>query len=140
MRIALRTVVFAILGVAAAALVPGPAAGQSASPVTSDSRPRLSGTVVDVARDQGSLMLEELAAARGPEPNAVRRAVVLAPDTSVNLVRRAGEVTAGEPPWVITAMKLEDLRPGDFVTVTTRAGDGGRPVAVTVDVVRPAAP
>lgn len=72
----------------------------------------------------------------GPGTGVIERTVTVTPDTSVQLVVR------DEQDWSRASMtgfrempfELSRLKPGDFVTVTTRRE---RPVAVSIEVWRP---
>jgi hypothetical protein len=96
---------------------------------------RHSGTVVRV--DDDELVIREMGTWTGSGSGVAERRVTLAADTATQLVRRepgAAERTS-RPGWKSIAMRPEDIRPGDFVTVTTRKAGGD--VAVSIEVLRP---
>lgn len=95
-----------------------------------------SGLIVTV--EPGRLVLEELTAARGSEPVPVRRTIVLERETTIALAVR--DDRGGEGGWRggfrPTPLGLDDVKPGDFATVTVEPADG-RLLAREVTVVRP---
>jgi len=96
-----------------------------------------SGRIVDVR--EGAIVLEELGAARGPEPALQKRTVALQPQTAVTLAERSDQGADGWPGgFRPEPLSVQDLRPGDFATVTAERADG-RLVARDVTVVRPKA-
>ncbi len=104
---------------------------------TADAEERVSGTVLSVDRAAGVLVVEELTASAGPTPTPAQRRFTLAPNATVSLVRRAPDTPAGWPyGYAATPLSVEDLRPGDFVTVTF-VRDGDRRLAQQISVVRP---
>jgi hypothetical protein len=112
----------------AAALLPALAA---------QAEPRVSGTVLAVDPAADVLVVEELTASSGPAPTPVQRRFTLGPNTTVTLVHRSPDAPGGWPnAYTATPLGAEQLRPGDFVTVTF-VPDGGRLLARLVSVVRP---
>lgn len=111
----------------------GPAAPAAAA------EERVSGTVVRVDRAAGALVIEELTAAATAAPATAQRRFTVGPDTTVVLVHRVAESRDGWPHgYAATPLALDDLRRGDFVTVTVaRAGE--RRLAREISVVRPEA-
>lgn len=99
---------------------------------------RVSGTVVRVDPAGGVLVVEELTASTGPEPTPAQRRFALAENTTVALVHRSPDAPGGWPnAYTATPLKVDELRPGDFVTVMF-VPDGERLLARLVSVVRPA--
>jgi hypothetical protein len=146
----------ALVGILVGALA-APAAAQSTAPAATP-RPesdaaglkrhapaagevRHSGRILEVARDGSALVLEEIVAWTGPGTGAVRRSIRLTPRTSIRVVERTDQWDGRNnalPGWDAKAIAARDLRPGDFVTVTT--DDDQRATAVALQIVRPAAP
>jgi hypothetical protein len=94
---------------------------------------RHSGTVTAI--EKGRLTLEELVAWTGEGTGRVRRTVALTDDTRILLVTRdESPDRASMAGFTETRIDAAAIRPGDFVTVTTPAGNGR---AVSVEVVRP---
>jgi hypothetical protein len=99
---------------------------------------RHSGTIVDVGPNDRMLTMEEIVTWTGPGTGVVKRPVVLTPQTSIDLVKRTHERSPKVlPGWESSPLKPSDLRPGDFITVTTHQRQD-RLIAVSVEVVRPA--
>lgn len=100
-----------------------------------------SGLVKAMDPDRRTLTLEEMGRWTGPATRPITRSIALTPATSVRLIRRSESASEGGWPggYVESPSKVEDIRPGDFVTVSV-ARQGRRLVAVSVDVVRLAAP
>lgn len=98
---------------------------------------RHSGTIVDLGRDTQQFTMEEMLAWTGPGTGVVERTVILTPRTSILLVTRFEDPNrASLTGFKESPLKPSDLRPGDFVTVTTDGRDG-RLMAVSLEVVRP---
>lgn len=95
---------------------------------------RHTGHVVAVDPTAGTLRLDELVQGVGAETRAVERTLRLAPTTTIQLVQPAAALADARWPdtWQRQPLRVEALKPGDFVTVTT-AGDS----VVAMDVVRP---
>ena len=120
------TVAVTLLGATLSAAAASPALGADA---------RHSGRVLAIDRTAGTLRLDELTAAPGPEPRAVERTLRLSADAVVNRVARTAVDAAGwRNAWGEERTTIDTLKPGDFVTVTT----GERDQAVrALDVVQP---
>ncbi|MCL6639922.1 MAG: hypothetical protein K6T92_00975 [Candidatus Rokubacteria bacterium] len=104
---------------------------------TAEAEERVSGTVLAVDPAAEVLVVEELTASSGPAPNAVQRRFTLAPNTTVTLAHRSPDAPGGWPhAYTATPLGVDQLRPGDFVTVTF-VPDGDRLLARLVSVVRP---
>ena len=98
---------------------------------------RHSGIITDLAAKDTSFTFEEIVTWTGPGTGRVKRSVALTPQTSVQLVTRDEEPSrTAMPGYKETPLRPSDLRPGEFVTVTT-APRQDRVVAVSVEVVRP---
>ena len=104
-----------------------------AGPAVAGELARHSGRVVSLDPASGTLRLEELVEGRGAEANAVERTLRLSPGASI-VLRRPAEPPAVRWPdsWDAVPVDAADVRPGDFVTVTTRGGD-----AIALELVRP---
>lgn len=128
-----------LLPVLVMAMVPAARAAEpQASPATTSTEVRHSGTVARVDPARGMLTFQELVSWTGPGTGVVERTVKVADTTDVRLVVR-DETSASPteiPGFRKEPLKLSELQPGDFVTVTTPRD---RPVATTVEVVRPQA-
>ena len=103
-----------------------------------------SGTVTAIDPGRDALTLQEMGPWRGPGTSLVNRAIVVTPDTTVDLVERSSaERPAAAPAWpggyVESPMSITQLQPGDFATITV-IRQGGEAVAESIDVVRPASP
>jgi hypothetical protein len=92
---------------------------------------------VVVAVDPTHITIDEMGPWRGPSTEPMRRVFQLTGTTKVALAERTPEGSDGWP-WAFREQWLQrsDLRPGDFVTVTTEQ-HGDKPVAVSVLAVRP---
>jgi hypothetical protein len=120
-----RTLASVVLIVALAS----PAAGQV------NGEARHSGTITEVV--DGRIVLDEIVTWQGPEsPGIVRRSIRITPDTAIDLVQRGPwDARTSRPGWSSEPIRPDDLRKGDFVTVTTRGDETG--AAVAVEVIRP---
>jgi len=98
---------------------------------------RHSGRIVEV-RPDGKLVLEEMGPWKGPGTGLVRHTFDLAPNTAVGEVRAKATWEPNDvmPGYEVRPLDLTQIKPGDFVTVTT---GGDRRAAATLDVVRPEA-
>ena len=107
--------------------------------VTRPDEGRYSGRIREVSLDGSTLVLEEIVAWTGPGTGVVDRSIRITPQTSIRLVQPAPwrNDQGAMPGWDSRTLKASDLRPGDFVTVTT--GENHRSVALGLQVVRPAA-
>jgi hypothetical protein len=118
---------------------PSGAAGRGHVMTRQTGEVRHSGKVVEVSRDGGRFVLEEMLAWQGPEkPGIVRRTIDVTPRTAIQLVERTGEwghARTSLPGWDSNRIAAQDLRVGDFVTVTT--DDDARSRAVALQVIRP---
>ena len=84
---------------------------------------RISGHVVEVRDGGQTLVLAEQGPWYGPNTGVVQRTIALSPGTSVRLVRSTGEwANEATPGYQAQRMDLQDLKHGDFVTVTLRSG------------------
>lgn len=92
---------------------------------------------VVVAADRSQVTIDEMGPWRGPGTEPVRHVFRLTGATKVALAERTREGNDGWP-WAFNEQWLRrgDLRPGDFVTITTE-GHGDNSVAVSVLAVRP---
>jgi hypothetical protein len=101
-----------------------------------DEEAKFSGRLLEI-RPDGSLIIEEQGPWKGPNTGILRRTVALGPDTTIRTVRPRETWSADdpEPGYAITVSDFRELKPGDFVTVST----GGASKAVAIDVVRPGA-
>jgi hypothetical protein len=97
---------------------------------------RHSGRVVEV-RDAGrSLVVEEMGPWLPPNTGLSTRTVTLAPTTAVQLVIPTGKWQAdASPGYEVRRMAPDEIKPGDFVTVTI---DGGGEAATALEVMRTA--
>lgn len=96
-----------------------------------------SGRIVaeDLARH--TLTLEEMGPWRGPGGGLEREVVTLTSDTRIELAVRSPHAPSGWPSgFAEHALTPEDLKTGDFVTVTA-AREDNRLVAAAITVVRP---
>lgn len=100
---------------------------------------RDSGTLVKVAPDGASIVLEEMGPWRGPGTGLVTRSIHIPSRAPISLLAHTGrwDDRTATPGWSSTALALSNLRPGDFVTVTLENGRRGE--AVALQVVRPGA-
>ena len=108
--------------------------GAMSVPAPLRAQTRHSGTIVAVTPESRTIALEEL----GVEGKPMRRTIALAPDARVVRVERSEDNGApGAWPGGFRERPAEpqDLRPGDFVTVTL-GDESGTPVARVVEVVR----
>jgi hypothetical protein len=96
------------------------------------------GIVVAVEADQRGITLEEIGPWTGSRQGQVRRTIALTPETTVLVVTRAGQAAAGGWPGGFSEAPLtrSDLKPGDYVTVTTESR-GGKLIARSMEVLRP---
>lgn len=113
-----------------------PPTARASDPGRRPAATRQSGTVVKVDPDRRALTIQEVVGWTGPGTGVVERTVTVTDATSVELVMRddtnvSGSDTPGFREW---PFRLSGVAPGDFVTVTTRAG---RAVAVSIEVWRP---
>lgn len=101
---------------------------------------RHSGRVAAIDPARHTLSLEELGPWTGPATRPITLKVELTPKTTVALDRRS-TTAASDGGWpggyVASPLKIEDIRPGDFATVSTDR-QGRRLVATSIEVVRPA--
>ena len=102
-----------------------------------------SGTVTTVGAHGDAITIDELGPSRSAEPASTRLTIALTPDTKVELAARNGNHGPVDPAdwpggYRETPAAAADIRPGDFVTVTTEERHG-RLVATNVSVVRPEA-
>jgi hypothetical protein len=99
---------------------------------------RHSGIVTSVDPASGTLTLQEMGPWKSPATKVTQLSIALQPTTTVGLVERSTGVGDGGWPgaYVESPLKPADLRAGDFATVST-VHDGGRLVAVSIDVVTP---
>jgi hypothetical protein len=123
----------ATLGIVAL-LLAGPAL---AEPLAHPDRARYSGRIVEVAPAGSAIVVQEVVAWTGPGTGLVTHSIRLTPNTAIRLIERTGRWDQGSatPGWEVQAMDATNLRPGDFVTVTTDHGRQGP--ALALDVVRP---
>lgn len=106
---------------------------------TAAAQARHSGTVRDVRGDV--LTVEEMGPWTGERQERVSRSITITPDTAIDVVARSEPGAAvGSADWPggfkATPAGRSEIRPGDFVTVTTQER-GGRLVATKISVVRP---
>jgi hypothetical protein len=82
------------------------------------------------------LVLREMVAWAAENSGAIQLHIAITPDTVVRLVRRArSSPAATSPGWVTSHVRLRDVRPGDFATVTTREGRSGA-AALSIEIMR----
>lgn len=127
--------VVAVLTLAVLVAAGGPALAAQAPNAPAS---KASGTIVSVDGAKHTLTLAEMGPWHGPQTKPTDHAIALAPAAQVELVTRS---THPAPDgwiggYVESPLSLDQLRPGDFATVTL-AHQGGRLVATSVDVVRP---
>ena len=119
-------------------MVAAPAAAEPSrtSTNTADER-RDSGTIVRVAPDGSSIVIEEMGAWTGSGTGLVTRSIRIAPRAPIRLLEYTGrwDDRTSTPGWDSHAVEAASLRPGDFVTVTSEKGR--RDEAVALQVVRP---
>jgi predicted S18 family serine protease len=96
---------------------------------------RHSGTVAAIDLDNGVLIVEEVGPWRveGGATVVTRRAISLTPATKYNLFMRVAAPGAFAGDFVEVMFDVNDVAPGDFVTVECAHADG-RLVALTVTV------
>jgi hypothetical protein len=127
------------LGLALPAAAQQPDAVQQTGTAPRAGEVRHSGRVVEVGQDGRRLVLEEMVAWRGPgQPGIIHRSITLTPRTAIQLVERTGEwgeARTSMPGWSSKNIESQELRTGDFVTVTT--DDDARSRAVSLEVIRP---
>ena len=123
----IRAIVSSLLLAGASAWLVAPAAAEDL---------RHSGTVVRAAHDR--FVLREIVTWTGPGTGVVDRHVAMTEQTAVQLVRRAPwtDDPRARPGWQAIDLRPDDVRPGDFATVTIRDGAAGD-VAVSVEILRP---
>jgi len=120
-------------GAAASPATTAPPAPHPAAATPANDEARHSGVVVGVAPDGSSITIDELVAAPGPKPVSVKRTIRLNPDVPIEQVRRGeGPGRTTMPGWATQLLRPSDLKPGDFVTVTTRREGGDHAVALEV--------
>jgi hypothetical protein len=92
---------------------------------------------VVVAVDETQITIDEMGPWHGPATEPMRHVFRLTDGTSIALAERTREGSDGWP-WAFNDQpaQLSDLRPGDFVTVTTEPR-GRRTVALRVLIVAP---
>ena len=97
---------------------------------------RHSGTIVRTTT--GELVLEEMITWTGPGTGIVNQRIDVTTETAVQLVRRAPwtDDPRARPGWESIDLRPDDIRRGDFATVTTRDARSGD-VAVSIEIVRP---
>ena len=90
---------------------------------------------IDAAGER--LTLQEMPPWTGPGPCRIIRSIAIPPDTRVRLVRHPAETDGAVGPCrnIDSPLKMADLRPGDFVTVTVMR-HGPWLAAVTIEVTR----
>jgi hypothetical protein len=112
-------------------------AGTRTSPGSAEAR-RDSGTIVRVAPDGASIVLQEMGPWRGSGTGLVIRSIHIEPGAPISLLAHTGrwDDRTASPGWSSTALAPSSLRPGDFVTVTL--DNGKRDEAAALQVVRPA--
>lgn len=98
---------------------------------------RHSGSIVSENTKHDTVTIAELGRWQGPTTRPVRRQFHLGPRTQVELAVRKNEPGAFKGEFAEQSMKVEDLRPGDYATVTVERAKGGREVVTKVEVVRP---
>jgi hypothetical protein len=99
---------------------------------------RHSGRIVEIADDGSAIVLEEIVAWTGSGTGAITRSIRLTPRTSLRLIERTDTWNGRNdalPGWDARAIRIQDLRKGDFVTVTT--DDDRRGIAVALQIIRP---
>lgn len=123
----MKCVVFASVIVLGVAVLPLSGAAEEA---------RHSGVVLQTADDR--LVLREMVTWTGPGTGIVDRPLTVTSETAVQLVRRAPKADdpRARPGWMAVDLRPDDIRAGDFATVTTREGADGD-VAVSIQIVRP---
>ena len=127
-RARFRTV--AVLSLLAAASI-GPAFAAPALATSPDSRH--SGRVLDVRNGGRSLVVEEMGPWLGPNTGLETRTMALDPAASIRRLTPTGTWESNSSPgYAVRAASAEDIRVGDFVTVTL--GSDGR--VATVDIVQ----
>jgi hypothetical protein len=129
-----------IIGLGTLALAGAP----SAQPRLDESRDtrageaRHSGRLVEVRGAGSGVVIEEMLAWTGPGTGVVDRSIQITPNTSIRLLQPTSEWRQDQvsmPGWDARMLTASDLRPGDFVTVTTDTAR--RDVATALQVVRP---
>jgi hypothetical protein len=98
---------------------------------------RYTGEIISIDPASGSLVLEEMGASRTDAPASVRRQIVVTPGAVVQLLRRSDDPKVATWPggFSATHLTVQDLRPGDFVTVVGQERQG-RVEATGLDVAR----
>jgi len=118
-------------------VIAAPAAAATAQTATgTPGERRESGTLVKIAPDGSSVVLEEMGPWHGPSTRPVTRTIHLMPGTSVSMLEHTGrwDNSAPMPGWSSRTVQPSSLRPGDFVTVTAEPGQNQ---AMALQVVRP---
>ncbi len=95
---------------------------------------RVSGVLKEI-RPDGKLVIEEQGPWHGPGTGLVTRSVAIGPETEIRVVQQKDTWGAADaqPGYDVRAADFRELRPGDFVTVTTTGGA----VARSVELARP---
>jgi len=127
----------ALAGVLAALALTGPALAERER----SQQQRLSGVIVAIASDAGTITVEEFGPSAGPNATAVRRTIRLKAETRIELVVRSQDraVASGwQGDFTAVPLASRELHPGDFVTVTTESTSGL--AASSITVVRPVPP
>jgi hypothetical protein len=94
---------------------------------------KISGQVLDV-RPGGRVVVAEQGPWQGPGTGLITRTIEVTPRTAVRMVRPTGKwENAASPGYELHPVGLNDVKPGDFVTVVTESGSSR---ATALDVVR----
>jgi hypothetical protein len=99
--------------------------------LAADASDRHSGRVLDIKGQ--TIVLEEMGPWLGPNTGIVQRTIQFSPGTAVRFVRSTGEWNDTSPGYEVRTIDVKDLKPGDFVTISTDAA--GR-MAQAVEVMR----
>jgi hypothetical protein len=106
-----------------------------AMPVMADDAGRHSGRVVEMRDGGKSFLLEEMGPWLGPNTGLATRMVTLAPSITVQVLTATGKWEAdASPGYDVQRMTIQELKPGDFVTVTL---DTEGRAATALEVMRP---
>jgi len=119
-------------------MIAAPAVAATAkTPAGTSGERRESGTLVKVAPDGASVVLEEMGPWHGPGTHPMTRSIRVMPHATVSMLEHTGRwhKSTSAPGWSSKTVPLSSLRRGDFVTVTENEGPHGH--ALALQVVRP---
>jgi hypothetical protein len=107
-----------------------------ASPALAAETALHTGTIVSENTNRDTITIEEMGPWHGPATQPVRHECHLTPATTIELAARKTEPGGLHGVFVDHTLKMTDLRPGDYATVTVKR-EGAKAIATKIEVVRP---